>query len=167
MPPLPVRLLFPSPLFATLADHLQLPENPATLSPFPATLTRRVNHNPFACHSYEKHPGAGASALFVIPREPRNLLLLFQFATHHSPLATKFPIIRTSEKHTDNPFRIRTSKTQDLKLFRMNTYEKTQEGGPLLTTTSLLKPPLQMAHQCKCKKGPAAREPRYSPCAAS
>jgi hypothetical protein len=40
----------------------------------------------------------------------------------------------------------------------------------LPTTHSLpLKPPLQMAHPytCTCKKGPAAREPRYSPCAAS
>jgi hypothetical protein len=32
-----------------------------------------------------------------------------------------------------------------------------------------LKPRLQMAHLylCTCKKGPAAREPRYSSCAAS
>src|SRR5580700_5543002 len=38
--------------------------------------------------------------------------------------------------------------------------------GPLGIT---LKPLLQMAHpyRCTCKKGPAAREPRYSPCAAS
>jgi hypothetical protein len=49
--------------------------------------------------------------------------------------------------------------------------------GPRLTThhslptthSQPLKPPLQMAHPYTCtrKKGPAAREPRYSPCAAS
>jgi hypothetical protein len=39
---------------------------------------------------------------------------------------------------------------------------------PLLTLRSL-KPPLQMAHPylCTCKKGPAARETRYPPCAVS
>jgi len=36
--------------------------------------------------------------------------------------------IRTYEKHAPNPFRIRTSKTQDLKPFRMNTYEKRGRG---------------------------------------
>ena len=49
------------------------------------------------------------------------------------------------------------------------------ELGPLLTTSlptthcSPLKPLLQMAHPYTCtrKKGPAAREPRYSTCAAS
>jgi hypothetical protein len=37
------------------------------------------------------------------------------------------------------------------------------------THSQLLKPLLQMAHPytCTCKKGPAAREPRYQPCAAS
>jgi hypothetical protein len=39
-------------------------------------------------------------------------------------------IIRTYTKHTRNPFRIRTSKTQHLKPFRMNTYRKTGEGVP-------------------------------------
>src|SRR5580658_397859 len=38
--------------------------------------------------------------------------------------------IRTYAKHTRNPCRIRTSKTQDLKFFRMNTYEKTGRGDP-------------------------------------
>src|SRR5580658_2554728 len=56
--------------------------------------------------------------------------------------------------------------------------QKSVEGSsarPLLTTHNALltsqplKPPLQMAHPylCTCKKGPAARETRYSPCAAS
>src|SRR5580765_7003179 len=46
-------------------------------------------------------------------------------------LATKSFRIRTSTKCARNPFRIRTSKTQDLKLFRMNTYEITRGGGAL------------------------------------
>jgi hypothetical protein len=42
-------------------------------------------------------------------------------------------IIRTYEKHTPNPFGIRTSKTRDLKPFRMNTYEKRGRGrGPVI-----------------------------------
>jgi hypothetical protein len=48
-----------TPLFATLTSHLQSTENKATLSPFPATLTYCVKHNPFVCHSYRKHPGWG------------------------------------------------------------------------------------------------------------
>jgi hypothetical protein len=93
--------------------------------------------------------------------------------------------IRTSAKHARNPFAMNTSKTNDLKSFRIRTYEKKGGGPPspspaslqlfLLTThyplltSSPLKPLPQMAHPytCTCKKGPAAREPRYSPCAAS
>ncbi len=48
-------------------------------------------------------------------------------------LAAPIPFrIRTYEKTTRNPFRIRTSKTQHLKLFRMNTYRKTGEGVPAI-----------------------------------
>ena len=43
------------------------------------------------------------------------------------PLTISFRI-RTSAKHSHNPFRICTSKTQHLKSFRMNTYEKTLRG---------------------------------------
>jgi hypothetical protein len=51
----------------------------------------------------------------------------------------------------------------------------TRGWGSLLTihhplpTLHPLKPPLQMAHPylCTCKKGPAARETRYPPCAVS
>jgi hypothetical protein len=92
--------------------------------------------------------------------------------------------IRTYPKLARNPFAMSTSKTKDLKSFRIRTYEK-RGGGPLassvgnglflltthyfLLTSSPLKPLHQMAHPytCTCKKGPAAREPRYSPCAAS
>jgi hypothetical protein len=95
--------------------------------------------------------------------------------------------IRTYPKPARNPFAMSTSKTKDLKSFRIRTYEKKGRGGPShqalaadsfyslptthysLLTSSPLKPLPQMAHPytCTCKKGPAAREPRYSPCAAS
>jgi hypothetical protein len=48
-----------TPFSATLAGHSQLTENPATLSPAFATLTRRVKHKSFVCHSYKKHRGWG------------------------------------------------------------------------------------------------------------
>ncbi len=38
--------------------------------------------------------------------------------------------IRTYEKCARNSFRMNTSKTKDLKLFRINTYKKTGEGVP-------------------------------------
>jgi hypothetical protein len=40
------------------------------------------------------------------------------------PLEANSSRIRTYQKRIRNPFRIRTSKTQHLKLFRMNTYKK-------------------------------------------
>jgi hypothetical protein len=188
-----------SPFPATLTDDSQLTENSATLSPVPATLTSRVNPNPFVCHSCRKHPGWG----YLLQAK------IFSFGnltTNYSPLSTISFIIRTSAKHTRNTSRIRTSKTQDLKPFRMNTYKKTGEGAqgvprPLpklvipraprdllfavrrqlashhslltthysLLTSAHLKPVRGTAHLylCTCKKGPAAREPRYSLCAAS
>jgi hypothetical protein len=48
-----------SPFPATLTGNSQLTENPATLSPVPATLTPHVTHNSFVCHSCRKHPGGG------------------------------------------------------------------------------------------------------------
>ncbi len=44
---------------ATLTRHSQLAENAAGLSPAFATLTRRVTHKPFVCHSYKKRRGWG------------------------------------------------------------------------------------------------------------
>ena len=55
----PLALAPVTPFVATLAAASQLAENSATLSPFAATLTRRVKPNPFVCHSYKKHPGVG------------------------------------------------------------------------------------------------------------
>src|SRR5579863_2172129 len=49
-----------SPFPATLTDHSQIVENSATLSPVFATLTSRVTHKSFVCHSYRKHRGWGS-----------------------------------------------------------------------------------------------------------
>ena len=114
-----------SPFFATLTSDPQLAENPATLSPVSATLTSRVKHKSFACHSYRKHRGSHFSSLMSLG----SLYCSWPApVTSHPSQITKPCTIRTYEKHTPNPFGIRTSKTQDLKPFRMNTYEKTGEG---------------------------------------
>ncbi len=60
----------PSPLFATLTPNEQLTESKATLSPFPAALTRHVKPKSFIFHSYEKHRGAGESVRFFARYSP-------------------------------------------------------------------------------------------------
>ena len=61
-------------LSATLTDTPQLHENKATLSLAFATLTRRVKHKSFVCHSYKKHRGVGyPSILKQFPFAPRLL----------------------------------------------------------------------------------------------
>ena len=52
-----------SPLSATLTDNPQLDENKTTLSLAFATLTGRVKHKSFVCHSYKKHRGVGYHSL--------------------------------------------------------------------------------------------------------
>ncbi len=126
-----------TPFVATLTVSSQLTENPATLSPVFATLTRHVKPSPFVCHSYKKHPGVGV---------PRQIFPLSHSSTFSVDSAVSVPgvypdrvgalnspppfciastiansfTIRTYAKHTRNPFRIRTSKTRHLKPFRMN-----------------------------------------------
>ena len=46
-----------TPFPATLTSLSQIAENTPTLSPIFAALSSRVNHNPFVCYSYRKHPG--------------------------------------------------------------------------------------------------------------
>ena|ERR1700730_10209336 len=63
-----------TPLSVTLTDTPQLHENKATLSPAFATLTGRVKHKSFVCHSYKKHRGVGyPSILKQFPFVPRLL----------------------------------------------------------------------------------------------
>jgi hypothetical protein len=140
-------LVYPEPLTAILLLReeprgdaaSQSAENPATLSPFSATLTRRVKPNPFVCHSYKKHLGVGVPRQ-ILPISYSSIFSADSAISAPSALNSLSPIciastianssrIRTYAKHTRNPFRIRTSKTQHLKPFRMNTYRKTGEGG--------------------------------------
>jgi hypothetical protein len=126
--PFPV---YPEPRRATLASHLQLAENKTTLSPAVATLTSRVKHNPFVCHSYKKHPGWGlhlSSQMFFAS----GCCSWPSPVTNHQSQVTKSCRIRTSAKLTHNPFRIRTSKTRHLKSFRICTYKKTRRGAGCL-----------------------------------
>jgi len=57
-----------------LDASLQISENTATLSPFPATLTGRVKPKSCVCHSYKKTPGVGILRAtlpkIVIPKAP-------------------------------------------------------------------------------------------------
>jgi hypothetical protein len=135
---LPLAAVPLTPFLATLTVPSQLPENPATLSPVLATLTRRVKPNPFVCHSYTKHPGVGVPRQ-IFPLSHSAIFSVNSALSVPSALNSLPPIciastvansrrIRTYVKHTRNPFRIRTSKTQDLKPFRMNTYKKPGRG---------------------------------------
>ena len=71
----------------------------------------------------QKHPGWGHLL-------QTKIFSFGNLATHYSPLSTISFIIRTYEKRARNSRRIRTSKTQHLKPFRMNTYKKTGRGAP-------------------------------------
>ena len=135
----PLALTPLTPFLATLIVASQLTENPATLSPVLATLTRRVKPNPFVCHSYKKHPGWGSHssnqnpAFLPAPNHKSPVtarVLSLPPVTSYQSRMTKSFIIRTYAKHTRNPFRIRTSKTLDLKSFRIRTYEKKGGGIP-------------------------------------
>jgi len=147
-----VNLISVSPFLATLTTSLQLTENTSTLSPFVATLTNHVNHKPFVCHSYKKHRGVGIPSgchpessegsaflcrLSPLPRRaypakgnpiPGSSRIL-PLVTGHQPPVTNLFRIRTYTKSPDNSNRIRTSKTQDLKPFRIRTYKKTRGGS--------------------------------------
>jgi hypothetical protein len=86
---------------------------------------------------------ANSAPAFTPSRSVRYLFLSLRFsritahgspatslpATNHQPLSINPFRIRTSRKHACNPSGMNTSKTQDLKPFRMNTYKKTGGGG--------------------------------------
>ena len=99
----------------------------------------------------------------------------FILATHHSPLATIPFRIRTSEKHVRKPSGMNTSKTQHLKPFRMNTYEKTGGAGlEILNGTANPGCPFAVCPNAGCRTrntqrgfGPrlAAPRPEFTPLA--
>lgn len=65
----------------------------------------------------------------IFPSKFEPLALSLVEGSAFNCLPPKSFAIRTSAKTARNPFRMNTSKTKDFKLFRMNTYEKTGEGG--------------------------------------
>jgi len=124
-----VNLLSLTPFPATLTSPSQIAENTTTLSPAFATLTSRVKHKPFVCHSYRKHPGGGTPSIIIFGR----------VSSHFSCYSVPNPLrIRTYKKRARNSRRIRTYKTQHLKSFRIRTYKKI--GGGVGALPSLLHP---------------------------
>ena len=119
-------LLAVSPLAATLTRPLQLTDKAATLSPTFATLTSRVNPNPFVCYSYKKHRGVAPlhgridlstpRPVFAVAGNPFTASPLFlpPAKSHHSRV-TNFLEINTCKTHT---------KQTTLTTFRINTYAK-------------------------------------------
>src|SRR5579859_4965581 len=95
-----------SPLLATPTDPTQPIENKTTLSLAFATLTAPLTRKSFVCHSYKKHRGGG-----------------------YPQVGQTSVCLPFNSSKARNPFIIRTSKTQHLNSFRMNTYKKTGEGG--------------------------------------
>ena len=87
---------------ATLAASLQPIENPATLSPFAATLTTRVNPNSFVCHSYKKHRGRGPVSFSRYLSA--SLLRFFQFLRHLSSYSLHTVLQLSSRSFSGPPF---------------------------------------------------------------
>ncbi len=85
----------PNPLLLpAVSCQLSAVSSPAT--PFPVALGRRVNPNPFVCHSYKKHPGWGGVAslkreIFDPPCSLRNEQSEFRVSSFafRFPLATR------------------------------------------------------------------------------
>jgi hypothetical protein len=93
--------LFPT----TLAGSPQLAENPSTLSPFAATLTSRVKHKSFPCHSYKKHPGGGVYPPQRVSPPNQSSVPLFdlQLSTFNLlplPISFRFTLFRTLLQRT-------------------------------------------------------------------
>src|SRR5579859_6681869 len=148
-----------TPFPATLTDRSQLTENPATLSPVFATLTRSVKLNPFVCHSYKNHGGwrraignffvAQTSACAPLgrltpaspeskhPQEFKNLAVL-PVTLHQSPATSRvhpLPPVTSHQSRITNSCRFRTSEKHARKPSEMNT-SKTQHLKPFRMNTS-------------------------------
>jgi hypothetical protein len=110
--------------------------------------------------------GRGASCLCATRRNPRNPNL-FMGLLHNSRTPRGVGPYRQEEEFQFTRDLHGTRVTEHGPLLRAF-YPQLTTRYPLLTLR-FLKPPLQMAHPylCTCKKGPAARETRYPPCAVS
>lgn|SRR5579864_3448418 len=101
-PPDPSRSI--SSFIAILTDDLQLIENPATLSPFPATLTTRVKHKSFICHSYKKHGGWGYTTNELsFHQHKRGTCCCLTFADHGRRTTGHSPTSQSTSPNTPLP----------------------------------------------------------------
>src|SRR5579859_6336940 len=100
--------------------------------PFPMFRPRQSRPHPQLPSASAQDLSVPAIFALPLPRSARHsptrdfAPLLPPVTRHASPITISFRI-RTYEKHLRKPSGMNTSKTQDLKPFRMNTYEKT--GG--------------------------------------
>jgi hypothetical protein len=115
-----------NPFLATRASHLRCTENRTTSNPQEANvdaLDAASSLSPLL-GTLTKNTRGG---VYLFP--PKNLFSSFsRLLARHPSLAPKSFTIRTSGKCTPNPIRMCTSKTNDLKLFRISTSKK-QGGG--------------------------------------
>jgi hypothetical protein len=102
-------------LFAFRRFHTLCSKHPGWGPAIVNFLVAQISDLPVLPVTSHKSP-VTASALFLPP------------VTNHPSQVTKPCRIHTSAKRARNSRRIRTSKTQDLKPFGMNTYRKTGEG---------------------------------------
>jgi len=135
----------PAPSTRNLASFVDALDATSSISPLSATLTKNTGGwggaPSFSANSvpgvYPDRVGALKSTRALPPTDPFNTprSLSLPFDSKLSTVNLLSPIsfrIRTSAKCSRNSFTMNTSKTQDLKLFRINTYEKTGGGVPPL-----------------------------------
>jgi len=129
-----------------LASFVDALDAASSISPVFATLTKNTGGWGVPSFSANSVPGAcpdlvgalkSTRALpstdpFDAPHHPPDCFSFFHQSpvTNHQSQVTKSFTIRTYAKCARNPCRMNTSKTQDLKLFRINTYEKNGGGVP-------------------------------------
>src|SRR3984957_8112278 len=118
-----------APFPATLTISLHLTENTANLNPTSANLDAASTISPLLATLTQNTRGWGYRLI------PSPLPAEYFLLSSHPPFANSFRI-RTYEKRARNSRKIRTSKTQDLKPFRICTYKKTGGGVPHSFTSS-------------------------------
>jgi len=116
-------------LFATLTDIVQMFENTTTLSSVFATLTSRVKHKFFVCHSYKKHPGWGALLLtsypmrIALPLAPRVVEVSDNRERETSRVSSSRDT-RYGSRITDRGTPVTNHQSPITKCFAMRTYAK-------------------------------------------
>jgi hypothetical protein len=129
----------PDPSTRNLASFVDALDAASSISLLFATLTKNTGGSGLPSFSANSVPSALKSARalpptdpFDAPHHPPNCFSFFHQSpvTSHQSQITKSFTFRTYAKSSRNPFTMNTSITQDLKLFRINTYEKTGGRGP-------------------------------------